>query len=156
MIKLRRGMFVKIKDYLLYEKNIDMTESEYRESMRVGDLLKGKIVKIKDINNEGEYCKIVLDGAIFLCNINWIDCIMLEEPFELPYHILVPGYTVELRNGDKLIYVGDSFYSYKDDNFVMEFCGFEFNNYLECTRIGYYGHDIDKIYNNNELIWERK
>ena len=38
----------------------------------------------------------------------------------------------------------------------MEFCGFEFNNYLECTRIGYYGHDIDKIYNNDELIWERK
>lgn len=147
MIKLKKGMLVKIKDNVKINRIYDHTEESHQRSLNNFNKIKGKIVKITSVYEDLESLEVFCEGETIICHTYWIEGIIPLEPLIIPKNLLQTSHTVKLRNGVELFYTNNCFIN-KD--FEIEFFDSNYNNYLENEE----GKEFDIIEIKNEWIRE--
>lgn len=147
MIKLKKGMLVKIKDRVSINRIYYHTEESYVRSLDNFNKIKGEIVKITNVYDDSQILEVLCKGEMTMCHTYWIEGIIPLEPLIIPKNLLEVNRTVKLRNGVELIYTGDCFIN-KD--FEMELFDSNYNNYLESKE----GKEFDIIEIKDKWIRE--
>ena len=129
MIKLKRGMLVKIKDNVSIDRIYDGAEESRQRSLNEFNKIKGKIVKITLVYDDSLILEVLCEGEMIECHTYWIEGIIPLEPLIIPKDLLNgKNCVVKLRNGVELFHIYNYFIN-KD--FEIEFFDFNYNNYLE-------------------------
>lgn len=129
MIKLKRGMLVKIKDNVSIDRIYNGTEESRQRSLNEFNKIKGKIVKITLVYDDSLILEVLCEGEIIKCYTYWIEGIIPLEPLIIPKDLLNKGnYIVKLRNGVELLHIYNYF---TNKDFEIEFFDSNYNNYLE-------------------------
>lgn len=156
-MNLQRGMIIKFRDYIDCNKNFRNDEVRKKYLKRLEEI-EGKIVTIFNVDSVNLKCEPRIEvnefpGEYF--PIEYFECIIPTIPIEIPKEYLKDNNIVELRNGDKLLYINEIFCK----EFEM-FCSLEdFTYNLEYKKDSFGNYDIVKIYKNyecKEVLWERK